>query len=240
VTAATTHLQDGNAAVMDPPAAGDAALATRRQVLELVHELRKPLQGIEAFARLLCGELTEDPVLAEYAEIVVSGARDLSAAFDRLADFAGPDRIERELVDVEKEFQSVCRLVIPADAKVKARCVCARDARRAFADRQSLRQVFYNLVTNAVEAMVGSGALSLTTRRDGTVLSIALTDTGRGMSRRERLHAPEPFWTSRRGGLGLGLSVVSKIARAHGGSLRIESVPGGPTTCEITIEELMA
>ena len=239
MTAPTPHFRDRDAAVMDRPAPDDTALATREQVLELVHELRKPLQGIQAFARLLQGELTEDPILAEYAEIVVSGARDLSTAFDRLADFAGPDRIEREAVDVAEEFHSVCRLVIPADARVETACACAKEAQRVFADRQSLRQVFYNLVTNAVEAMGGCGVLTLTTRRNGSVVAIALTDTGRGMNPGERRRAPEPFWSSRPDGLGLGLSVVSKIARAHGGELRIDSAPGGPTTCEITIEEFM-
>lgn len=236
----TPHLLDSNTAVMDAPAAGDVALTTREQVLELVHELRKPLQGIEAFARLLQGELSGDPVLTEYVDIVLSGARDLSTVFNRLIEFAGPDSIHREVVDVEEEFRSVCRLVIPVGARVKVTCACAADAQRVFADRQSLRQVFYNLIANAVEAMGSSGVLTLTTRRDGTTVAIALNDTGRGMSHREVRCATEPFWSLRRSGLGLGLSVVSKIACTHGGGLRIESSPGGPTTCEITIEEPMA
>ena len=237
MTVPTTNIHDSDAAVMDPPATGATALASREQVLEFVHELRKPLQGIEAFARLLQDELAEDPILSEYAEIVLSGARDLSTLFDRLADFAGPDRIQREVVDVEEEFCSVCRLVIPDDARIEVTCACTKEARRVFADRRSLRQVFYNLIANAAEAMAGRGVLTLTARRDGTTVAVALSDTGRGMSTDERRRAAEPFWSLRRDGLGLGLSVVSKIARAHGGTLRIESAPGGPTTCEITIEE---
>ena len=219
--------------VLDAPV---EAAAGREQLLELVHELRKPLQGIEAFAHLLHGEI-RDERLREYAEIVLTGAQDLSATFDRLVDFAGPSKLLRETVDLEKAFRSVARLVVGGSPRVRVACACDDDAGAVAADLQAIRQVFFNLISNAAEAMEGPGEIRLVTQREGRFVVLSVSDTGRGMDPEGVLRAPEPFYTTRRQGMGLGLSVVRKIARAHGGDLTITSRPGEGATCRVTIED---
>ena len=82
------------------------------EMLALVHGLRGPLQGIEAFATLLRRELWQDARLLEYVDIVLAGGRDLALACERATDFARLDATEREEFAVGEEFESVARLAL--------------------------------------------------------------------------------------------------------------------------------
>jgi two-component system sensor histidine kinase PilS (NtrC family) len=104
----------------------------------------------------------------------------------------------------------------------------------ADADAEQLRQVFWNLARNALQAMPDGGALCAElTQNSHDRLRITFSDTGRGMSPDQVEHLFEPF-SSTTGGTGLGLSIVYQIIRDHGGTINVRSREGGGTT--ITIE----
>jgi signal transduction histidine kinase len=95
-------------------------------------------------------------------------------------------------------------------------------------DAERLRQVFTNIIVNALQAMAGSGTLTVTSRPDGTMVEIAIADTGPGIPREIRDKIFDPFFTTRASGSGLGLSVSYGIVQAHGGSITVENGnPGG-------------
>ena len=102
------------------------------------------------------------------------------------------------------------------------------------ADSEQLRQVFWNLARNALQAMPDGGTLQATVQNHShNRLRIAFSDTGRGMSPEQVEHLFEPF-SSTTGGTGLGLSIVYQIIRDHGGTINVRSREGQGTT--ITIE----
>ncbi len=129
-----------------------------------------------------------------------------------------------------------------------------------YADADQLRQVFTNLFLNAVQAMAGSGVLSIATRRlrgsgtgdqgpvkdrvtgprspvpgDGDLVEISVTDTGKGITPESLSQLFNPFFTTRADGTGLGLSVSYGIVKEHGGTIEVESQPGNGATFRVIL-----
>jgi len=103
-------------------------------------------------------------------------------------------------------------------------------------DALALREAVTNIVLNAIDAMPNGGRLSVQTRVDGSRVTLAVTDTGTGMSENVRLKAHEPFFTTKGvKATGLGLSVAYGIVRSHGGELTLDSREGRGTTVTLTL-----
>jgi signal transduction histidine kinase len=99
------------------------------------------------------------------------------------------------------------------------------DRLEILSDKDRLKQVFFNLVQNAAEAMADGGKIRITTGRNGDYVYLKITDSGCGMDAITRSKLFTPFFTSKRTGTGLGLPVSKKIIDDHGGSILVESAP---------------
>jgi len=102
-------------------------------------------------------------------------------------------------------------------------------------DRDQMKQVFYNAIKNSFEAMKRRGILRIRTDRDDTHLKISFTDTGGGISAGNLSRVFEPYFTTKSGGSGLGLLIVRRIIREHGGELAIESTEGKGVTLTVRL-----
>jgi signal transduction histidine kinase len=135
------------------------------------------------------------------------------------------DLLERGLQLVQTKKQ------IKAELKIDAPDV------KMWGDSNLLRQVFDNLIDNAVQAMNGDGTLTVRVRaaqqegEDG--MAVDIIDTGEGMDTMVRQRALDPFFTTRPSGTGLGLAIVDRIVDAHGGRFLIESRSGEGTTATV-------
>jgi two-component system NtrC family sensor kinase len=98
-----------------------------------------------------------------------------------------------------------------------------------------LRQVFLNLVLNAIEAMPNGGTLTVRTEAGPSVVLIEIQDTGVGIPDDIRPHLFEPFFTNKPNGTGLGLSISAHIVTQHGGHIDVESAPGQGTTFRLVL-----
>jgi len=94
------------------------------------------------------------------------------------------------------------------------------------ADRNQLKQVFFNIIKNAMEAMQPGGALRIRTRLDDDYVFLLFGDTGSGIKQEDLVKLFQPYHTTKTGGHGLGLMIVQRILRAHGGQIGIESKEG--------------
>ena len=102
-------------------------------------------------------------------------------------------------------------------------------------DRDQMKQVFYNVIKNSFEAMKRRGILRIRTDLDDTHVKISFTDTGGGISAENLSRVFEPYFTTKSGGSGLGLLIVRRIVREHGGELAIESNEGKGLTLTIRL-----
>jgi len=102
-------------------------------------------------------------------------------------------------------------------------------------DREQMKQAFYNVIKNSLEAMRRHGTLRIRTDLDDTYVMVSFIDTGGGMSAENLSHVFEPYFTTKPSGTGLGLLIVRRIVREHGGELSIESSQGKGLTLTIRL-----
>jgi len=102
-------------------------------------------------------------------------------------------------------------------------------------DREQMKQAFYNVIKNSLEAMRRHGNLSVRTDLDDTHVIVRFVDTGGGMSAENLGRVFEPYFTTKSSGTGLGLLIVRRIVREHGGELSIESSDGKGLTLTIRL-----
>jgi signal transduction histidine kinase len=105
-------------------------------------------------------------------------------------------------------------------------------------DRDQMKQAFYNVIKNSLEAMQRHGTLRIRTDMDDTHVFITFVDTGSGMSPGNLSRVFEPYFTTKPSGTGLGLLIVRRIVREHGGELSIESSHGKGLTLTIRLPYL--
>jgi two-component system, sporulation sensor kinase E len=105
------------------------------------------------------------------------------------------------------------------------------------ADRNQLKQVFFNLVKNAMEAMQPGGRLTIRVRADDDSVFVAVADTGAGIKAEDMAKLFSPYHTTKVQGHGLGLMIVQRILRDHGGNVGIESKEGVGTVVTLQLPQ---
>jgi two-component system sensor histidine kinase HydH len=199
----------------------------------LAHEVRNPLGVIKGSAEMLNKKLqSTDPVTSELAGYISSEVNRLNTIVSRFLDFARPARLERRPEEipalVERALKAVQDRWPQAQVEVERRYAANLPA--VSVDADLCEQVFTNLVLNAYEAMPEGGKLTVSitaTNSDGRRgVEVDVQDGGPGIPPDLRGQIFNPFFTTKEGGVGLGLSIVSKIVDDHRGWIRVASQPG--------------
>jgi signal transduction histidine kinase len=201
----------------------------------LAHEIRNPLGVIKGSAEMLSQKLQgSQPIASELAGYISSEVNRLNALVARFLDFARPSRLALHPVDigalVDRAVDAV-RSQYP-QSKVTIERNYANGLPQVLADEPLFEQVFVNLLLNAFEAMDGTSpaVLRLSIAADSLNgqpgVSIEVQDTGPGVPAENREQIFNPFFTSKKNGVGLGLSIVAKIIDDHRGSIQLESEAG--------------
>jgi signal transduction histidine kinase len=201
------------------------------------HELRNPL-GVITNAHYLLRTAVERPDGGpDVLRHLNTAEREVGAAtliVSDLLDYArarAPVTGRVDVVDLINEAQSV----MPAPPDVTVNREDADGPPHVRADRDQLRQVLLNLLSNAYEAMPEGGVVTITTTESDGRVRIAVADTGMGMDDETRAQIFEPFFTQKTRGIGLGLSVTKRIVETHQGTIAIVSEPGGGTTFTVDL-----
>jgi len=201
----------------------------------LAHEIRNPLGIIKGSAEMLNRKLASaDPLTSELAGYISGEVNRLNTLVARFLDFARPLPLERRPADavpiIERALKSAHEQY--PDAPVRVERDFAPDAPLLRLDEGMTEQVFLNLAVNAIEAMgAAGGTLRISihpTHSNGRPgAEIEFRDTGPGVPENMREQIFNPFVTTKKTGVGLGLSIVSKIVDEHTGTIRLESPAGG-------------
>jgi signal transduction histidine kinase len=140
-----------------------------------------------------------------------------------------PDLADTRLTDVLAEVLNFQEREL-ADRGIQVEFATAADLPLVRADRDQVKQVFFNVIKNAAEAMRPGGRLRIAARADEEHLLLAFADNGSGIKPENLARLFEPYHTTKPGGHGLGMMVVQRILREHGGQIVVESDPGRGTT----------
>ncbi len=199
----------------------------------IAHEVRNPLAII---ANAVAG-LRKPAIPREDLETLLGILDEESTRLNRLVTdllrYARPVNVQRSYVAIDDLLERALALANPTPKNIRTHLEVDVPKGRLWGDANLLRQVFENLIDNAVQAMTGGGTLTLQVQPavvDGVDgLSVAIIDTGEGMDTMVRSRALDPFFTTRPSGTGLGLAIVDRFVEAHGGRLELESRSGEGT-----------
>jgi signal transduction histidine kinase len=204
----------------------------------VAHEARNPLGALSNCVQLLRtnpGITGED---AELLQIVHTETQRLNEIVSDFLAFGRPQLPRLQEVDAHELLEATL-LLLRRDDRCQASIQFVTKFDPALpplqADHDQLRQVFWNLFLNAVQAMGDQGELHVETRHRGDRAEILVQDTGPGIPATLLGRIFEPFFTTRAGGTGLGLAIVHRIIEEHRGSIRIDSEPGAGTCITLGI-----
>jgi two-component system, NtrC family, sensor histidine kinase HydH len=204
----------------------------------LAHEIRNPLAVIKGSAEMLNQKVAgSQPLIAELAGYISSEVNRLNALVVRFLDFARPSKLElhpENIAEIVNRALESASASFP-NANVKIEKQYAQGLPQIPVDRQLCEQVFVNLITNAFQAMREEGAQPQTMRlsiapdssKGEAGISVAVEDSGPGVPPELREQIFNPFFTSKKDGVGLGLSIVAKIVDDHRGTIHLENSPSG-------------
>jgi two-component system sensor histidine kinase PilS (NtrC family) len=217
----------------------DRLAAVGRVAASIAHEIRNPLAAMRGSIQVLRAEMTDDSSQAELMEIILRESDRLNRIITDYLTYARQRSHAVISVDIRDLLHETFTL-LRHSPEIRAEHTLEEDLPAepvlAQADAAQLRQVFWNLARNALQAMDGSGGtLRAELRRVSSArLRITFTDTGRGMTPEQVERLFEPF-SSTTGGTGLGLSIVYQIIRDHGGTINVRSREGQGTTIAIEL-----
>src|SRR5947209_6524871 len=199
----------------------------------LAHEIRNPLGVIKGSAEMLKEKVeSSNPLAKELSSYIYTEVNRLSALVGRFLDFARPSQLVLISQDLPQLVDKSLKYVMeqPVAARVKVEREYAAGLPPVMLDEQLCDQVFTNLLSNACEAMgEQGGTLKIRihpTNPGNQDVMVEIEDTGPGVPADLKEQIFNPFFTTKKTGVGLGLAIVTKIVDAHGGSVRVTSQPG--------------
>lgn len=201
------------------------------------HEIRNPLSSIVMAAGALGRGGLNAEEEATVRAILVDESKRLHRTLEDFLQYSRPREPQLAAADLNETAAEVLKAVA-ADADlvgaVRVALEPAPDLPAFLFDADQIRQVLWNLVRNAYQALGGKGNLTLKTSARGGKVLLVLEDDGPGIPRFELEKAFTPFFTTKTKGTGLGLAISRNIVRSHGGDLRVESETG--RGCRFTLE----
>ena len=206
----------------------------------IAHEFNNPLQGIMSILNVVNKRAIMEQEDMELVAIALDEGKRIKNLIQSLQDFNRPSSGVVALMDVHHSLDSV--LLLNKYDFVKKQIVVKTDYAEKLphitAVSDQIKQVFLNLLTNAADACRNrGGVITVSTRQEGDMVAVAITDTGVGIQPEDMNHLFRPFYTTKPEvkGIGLGLPVSYGIIKKHRGEIRVESTPGKTSTFTVLL-----
>ena len=216
----------------------------------IAHEIRNPLASIELFASLLKKDLEGEHEKAKLVQHIRAGVKNMDRIISTLLLFAKSSQPSRQQCDINLLMSQLMDGLddVKVPENIKVRLDFGKEEMLANGDRGLLRQVFPNLIRNAIQAMPEGGELHIQTRKalipahdndggavDRKFIAVTITDTGGGISPDDLEKVFNPFFTTKDKGTGLGLAISHNIIKAHQGTIEAVCEEGKSTSFKIKI-----
>lgn len=205
----------------------------------VAHEIRNPLAAISGAIQVLQGDLALNEEQGRLMAIVVKESRRVSQSIEQFLSMAGPGKqtfSAFKLAEPLIETLTMLRMSGDLTDRVTIKGNYSSADLTYFGSPGQFKQIFWNLIGNALKSMPDGGDLAVDfSRPKKNALSIRIVDSGRGMTAEEKARMFEPFYTRFDGGRGLGMSVVRQILDAYAGKIDVRSEPRIGTDILITL-----
>jgi len=206
----------------------------------IAHEIRNPLSSIKGFATYFKERYRDVPEDQKTADVMIREVERLNRVIGQLLEFARPMNIQRKEICindiVHHALDTISSQAVSENIHIDKDSI-PKEAVFAFIDPDKLGQVLLNIFLNALEAMEGGGTLSVSIEEDKTndTVSLIISDTGRGIPKKDIGRIFDPYYTTKQSGTGLGLAIVHKIIEAHDAQIQVQSSSELGTSFTITL-----
>jgi signal transduction histidine kinase len=203
----------------------------------LAHEIRNPLHTMQLLAYAMQKDSPGASTLAADLQVIQSEIGRLTLLVDQFLDFARP---KPPTVSPQKlqEIMEETLLLVRAEARrygIRIYKIWPADLPIVWVDGAQIKQVFLNILLNALQATPARGAIQVSLYAGGECITTEICDQGKGMPAEVRAQLFTPFFTTKPKGVGLGLSISQRIIEGHRGLIRISSQPGSGTMVRIEL-----
>jgi PAS domain S-box-containing protein len=213
-----------------------AALARLGQMAAVVaHEVKNPIAGIRGALQVIRARMAPESRDRSIIGDIIGRLDALNGVVQDLLVFARPRELRSEPVDLRALVTSTADLIARDPAMRGLRVIVRGPEAVAQGDKEQLQLLFHNILTNAAQAMGGSGDIEVEMQPTASGWTIAVADHGPGMPPEVREKAFEAFFTTKHRGTGLGLPTARRIAEAHDGVIEIDIPATGGTVVSISL-----
>lgn len=215
-------------------------LAVAGQVsASLAHEVRNPLAAIAGSAQVLKKELRLDKEQRELMNIISKESKRASQSVDQFLDLAAPGKQIFSYIDLPALLRETL-IMLQRSGKLNGLYRLEGNYKstnfRYYGNSNQFKQIYWNLLKNALKAMPNGGTLSINfSQKNKRELQISIADTGRGMTEEEKERVFEPFYSGFENGRGLGMAVVCRIVDDYEGKIHLESEINKGTEVTVTL-----
>ena len=200
----------------------------------VAHEIGNPLNSLNIHLQLVQRKLkkVEDSDLREEMDELLEVARGeikrLDFIVEKFLSAVRPTQLRTELVDLNELVQNAVKFMATEiqDRGINVKLKLNPDVPKLPLDKDQMKQALYNLIRNACQAIGSDGELEIDVDKDDYNVSVRIADTGPGITAEEVGKVFEPYFTTKKSGSGLGLLIVRRIVREHGGEVEFNSGEG--------------
>lgn len=207
-----------------------AALGTLAS--SIAHEIKNPLVSIKTFTQLLPHKFNDDEFRNKYNMIVPDEIERLEDILNELLDFSRSKEGTCQLLEIEKILDEILLFMENEISKHHIEVIkeYSQNLPKILGHVDQLKQVFMNIILNALQAMPDGGSLRISTGVNAGNLEIKFVDTGHGIPKENYVNLFKPFFSTKKDGTGLGLTISKQIIKEHNGSIELESEVNKGTT----------
>jgi len=210
---------------------------TGRIAASIAHEIRNPLTNVIISVQHLAKAFKASDPRVKHVEIVLRNAERINYLITELLNCARPPKLDMRTHDIHKLLENVLESTKAKIASQKIKVIKSFASKPAVIslDKEQMERAFLNIVINAVEAMPKAGQLTILTEHNENILVVKIQDTGKGIPDGDIIRIFDPFFSSKQGGVGLGLTICYGVIVSHHGTIEVESKLKAGTTFTISL-----
>lgn len=206
---------------------------TGRIAASIAHEIRNPLTNVGMALHRLAQETSGD----KYITIIGNNIERINYLITELLNCARPPKLNLRIYDIHDILKEVLKSLKTKIEMQKIEVIKTFTSKLSEiqVDKEQMARAFLNIILNAIEAMHQKGVLTITTELNEDFFVVKIRDTGKGIPEEDIIRIYDPFFSSKSGGVGLGLTVTYGIISSHGGTIEVDSKPKKGTIFTVSL-----